>query len=106
MTLPLEVQCAHRAPLRAESARRLAVVLALSCGVMVVEAIGGYIAHSLALLADAGHMLADAGALALSLAVAYLAQRPATPQRSYGLLRLEILAALVNGALLRNDCDM
>ena len=99
-TLPVEAQCAHRAPLRAESARRLAVVLALSCGVMVVEAIGGYIAHSLALLADAGHMLADAGALALSLAVAYLAQRPATPQRSYGLLRLEILAALVNGALL------
>ena len=99
-TLPVEAQCAHRAPFRAESARRLTVVLALSVGVMVAEAIGGYLAHSLALLADAGHMLADAGALALSLAVAYLAQRPATPQRSYGLLRLEILAALVNGALL------
>ncbi len=99
-TLPVEVQCAHRAPLRPESARRLTVVLALSVAVMVAEAIGGYLAHSLALLADAGHMLADAGALALSLAVAHLAQRPATPRRSYGLLRLEILAALVNGALL------
>ena len=98
--LPIDVQCAHRAPLRAESVRRLAVVLALSAGVMVAEAIGGYLAHSLALVADAGHMLADAGAVAMSLAVCYLAQRPATPQRSYGLLRLEILAALVNGALL------
>jgi len=99
-TLPVEVQCAHRAPLRAESARRLTVVLALSVGVMLAEAVGGYLAHSLALLADAGHMLADAAALGLSVVVAYLAQRPATPQRSFGLVRLEILAAFVNGALL------
>ena len=99
-TLPVEVQCAHRAPLRAESARRLTVVLALSVGVMLAEAVGGYLAHSLALLADAGHMLADAAALGLSVVVAYLAQRPATPERSFGLVRLEILAALVNGALL------
>jgi len=99
-TLPVEVQCAHRAPLRAESARRLTVVLALSVGVMVAEAVGGYLAHSLALLADAGHMLADAAAISMSVWVAYLAQRPATPERSFGLVRLEILAALVNGAFL------
>jgi cobalt-zinc-cadmium efflux system protein len=100
VTLPIEAQCAHRAPLRAESTRRLTVALALSAVVMLAEAIGGYVAHSLALIADAGHMLADGGALAMSLVVAHLAQRPATPERSYGLLRLEILAALVNGALL------
>src|SRR5437764_42363 len=67
---------------------------------MLVEAVGGWLAHSLALLADAGHMLADVAALGLSLAVAYLAQRPATAERTFGLLRLEIVAALVNGAAL------
>ena len=76
------------------------MVLALSVGVMLVEAVGGYLAHSLALLADAGHMLADAAAIGMSVGVAYLAQRPATPERSFGLVRLEILAALVNGAFL------
>src|SRR5438046_9038106 len=99
-SLPLEVQCTHRAPLRAESRRRLAVVLGISAVVMVAEAVGGWVAHSLALLADAGHMLADVGALGLSLGVAYLAHRPATAARTFGLLRLEILAALVNGAAL------
>ena len=98
--LPLEVQCTHRAPLRAESRRRLAVVLGISAVVMVAEAVGGWVAHSLALLADAGHMLADVGALGLALGVAYLARRPATAERTFGLLRLEILAALVNGAAL------
>jgi cobalt-zinc-cadmium efflux system protein len=68
--------------------------------VTIAEALGGWFAHSLALLADAGHMLADVGALGLALFVARVAQRPATPERSYGLLRLEILAALVNGAAL------
>lgn len=66
----------------------------------MAEAVGGYLSHSLALLADAGHMLADVGAITLSLVVAHLADRPATPRRSYGLLRLEALAALVNGATL------
>jgi len=74
--------------------------LLLAIGVTVAEAVGGWFAHSLALLADAGHMLADVGALGLALFVARVAQRPATPERSYGLLRLEILAALVNGAAL------
>jgi len=80
--------------------RRLTVVLALTAAVAVVEALGGWLAHSLALLADAGHMLADVAALGLALFVARVAQRPATPERSYGLVRLEILAALVNGAAL------
>jgi len=98
--LPLDAQCGHRAPTRAESMRRLTVVLALTAAVAVVEALGGWLAHSLALLADAGHMLADVAALGLALFVARVAQRPATPERSYGLVRLEILAALVNGAAL------
>src|SRR2546430_7685870 len=96
--LPPEVQCTHRAPLRAESRRRLALVLGISGMVMLVEAVGGWVAHSLALLADAGHLLADVGALGLSLGVAYVAQRPATAERTFGLLRLEILAAPANRA--------
>jgi cobalt-zinc-cadmium efflux system protein len=98
--LPVPAQCVHRAPLRAESRRRLALALGITATVMIAEAAGGWLAGSLALLADAGHMLADAAALGLALFVARVAQRPATPERSFGLLRLEILAALVNGALL------
>jgi cobalt-zinc-cadmium efflux system protein len=98
--LPLDVQCTHRAPLRAENRRRLMAVLGITAAVMAAEAVGGWLAHSLALLADAGHMLADVGTLGLSLLVAYVAQRPATAERTFGLLRLEILAALVNGAAL------
>ena len=98
--LPVPAQCVHRAPLRAESRRRLALALGITATVMIAEAVGGWLAGSLALLADAGHMLADAAALGLALFVARVAQRPATPERSFGLLRLEILAALVNGALL------
>jgi cobalt-zinc-cadmium efflux system protein len=67
---------------------------------MLVELVGGLLANSLALLADAGHMLADVVALAVALWVSHMAQRPATAERTYGLLRLEILAALVNGAFL------
>lgn len=99
-SLPVDVQCAHTAPARGESARRMAVVLGITAVVMVAEAVGGWLAHSLALLADAGHMLADVAALGMALVVVRLAQRPATPERSFGLLRLEILAALVNGAAL------
>src|SRR2546426_2216251 len=56
-TLPFEVQCTHRAPLRAESRRRLRLVLGISAAVMVAEAVGGYAPGSLALLAGAGHMV-------------------------------------------------
>lgn len=99
-TLPLDVQCGHRVPERSESVRRLRLVLAFTAAVMIAEAVGGWLAHSLALLADAGHMLADVAALGLALVVVRMAQRPATPERSYGLVRLEIFAALVNGAAL------
>lgn len=99
-TLPIDVRCTHRAPLRHESRRRMQLVLAITAVVMVAEAVGGWLAHSLALVADAGHMLADVAALGLSLVVAGLARRPVTAERTFGLLRLEILAALVNGAAL------
>ena len=79
---------------------RLRWVLALTTVFMVVEAVGGWIAGSLALLADAGHMLTDVGALALSLITAWIAQRPPDDSKTYGYLRWEILAALVNGAAL------
>jgi cobalt-zinc-cadmium efflux system protein len=98
--LPLDAQCAQRAPMRADGIRRLGLVLLLTAAITAVEALGGWIAHSLALLADAGHMLADVASLGLALWVARMAQRPATPERSYGLVRLEILAALLNGATL------
>jgi len=67
---------------------------------MVVEAIGGWLSGSLALLADAGHMLTDAGALGLSLLSAWIALRPANDTKTYGYHRWEILAALINGAAL------
>lgn len=67
---------------------------------MLAEVIGGWIANSLALMADAGHMLTDSVAVALALLAAWIAERPATPERTFGYLRLEILAALVNGTAL------
>ncbi len=79
---------------------RLRWVLALTTIFMIVEAVGGWIAGSLALLADAGHMLTDVGALTLSLLTAWIAQRPPDNSKTYGYLRWEILAALVNGAAL------
>src|SRR3954468_9940584 len=79
---------------------RLAAVLGLTLIFMLVEAIGGWISGSLALLADAGHMLTDAGALGLSLLSGWIALRPANDNKTYGYQRWEILAALVNGAAL------
>jgi cobalt-zinc-cadmium efflux system protein len=67
---------------------------------MIVEVVGGWLSGSLALLADAGHMLTDGGALALSLLSAWIAMRPASVNKTYGYQRWEILAALVNGAAL------
>lgn len=80
--------------------RKLAVVLALSFGYMVAEAVGGYLANSLALLADAGHMLSDVAAIGLSLFAVWIARRPPTAQRTFGYQRMEILAALANGGTL------
>lgn len=67
---------------------------------MVAEIIGGLLANSLALLADAGHMFSDTAALGLSLFAIWAAQRPATSKQTYGFYRTEILAALANGATL------
>lgn len=80
--------------------RSLAITLALAASYMLAELIGGLLTGSLALLADAGHMLADTGALALSLFAIWLAARPAPPEHTYGFHRTEILAALANGAVL------
>jgi cobalt-zinc-cadmium efflux system protein len=80
--------------------RALAAVLALTAGFTVVEIIGGLLTGSLALLADAGHMLSDNLSLGLALFAAWLAQRPATPNKSFGYRRAEILAALANGVTL------
>ena len=80
--------------------RRLVFVLVLTALFMIVEFVGGWLANSLALMADAGHMLSDVAALALSVFALWIARRPATPVRSYGFLRVEILAALVNGVTL------
>lgn len=79
---------------------RLAAVLCLTLLFMVVEAVGGWLSGSLALLADAGHMLTDAGALGLTLLSAWIALRPASHSKTYGYQRWEILAALINGAAL------
>ena len=85
---------------RARSRRALALVLVLTATYTVVEVVAGLLTGSLALLADAGHMLGDVGALGLALGAAWLASRPATPERSFGFQRAEILAALVNGLVL------
>lgn len=80
--------------------RRLAWTLALTLGFMAVEVVGGWMAHSLALLADAGHMLTDAAALALAWFALRLARLPSDLRRSYGYQRLTVLAAFVNGIVL------
>ncbi|HEX5083834.1 MAG TPA: cation diffusion facilitator family transporter, partial [Blastocatellia bacterium] len=85
---------------REASQRTLLIVLALTFGYMLAEAIGGYLANSLALLSDAGHMFTDVAALTLSLFAVRFASRPATPRKTYGFYRLEILAALANGVTL------
>jgi cobalt-zinc-cadmium efflux system protein len=85
---------------RGADRRALAAVLALTATFMVAEVVGGLLTGSLALLADAGHMLSDAFSLGLALFAVWLAERPATPNRSFGYKRAEILAALFNGVTL------
>ena len=91
-------QTARRRPDREQ--RSLALALALIAAFLVAEVVGGLLAHSLALLADAAHMLGDAGSLALALFASWIAGRPPTPERSFGYRRAEILAALANGVVL------
>jgi len=79
---------------------RLWAALALTTAFLIVEAATGLWTGSLSLLADAAHMLVDAGGLLLSLLAVWFAERPATPEKTYGYYRVEILAALVNGVVL------
>ena len=79
---------------------RLRIVLVITGLFMVAEVVGGILANSLALLADAGHMLTDVLALGLSLVATRFAMRSPNPERTFGYVRLELLAALVNGAFL------
>jgi cobalt-zinc-cadmium efflux system protein len=80
--------------------KRLAIVLILTTAYLIAEVIGGLLTHSLALLADAGHMLTDVAGLGMALLAIQFAERPATPQRTYGFYRVEILAALINAVVL------
>src|ERR671910_1011609 len=91
---------AHLSEVRAQNRRVLGVVLALTLAFTAVEIVGGLLTGSLALLADAAHMLSDNVALAVALLAVWLAGRPTTPERSFGYQRAEILAALVNGLIL------
>ncbi|HYG09023.1 MAG TPA: cation diffusion facilitator family transporter [Pyrinomonadaceae bacterium] len=90
----------HPSPRAERSRRRLLVVLALTALYMLAEGFGGWFTGSLALLADAGHMFTDVAALALALMAVWFGARPATPSKTFGYHRLEILAALVNGVAL------
>jgi cobalt-zinc-cadmium efflux system protein len=98
MPTPSPVLCLARVP--RTYTRRLWWVLGLTLAVCAAEIAGAAVSGSLALLADAGHMLADVGAIGLSLFTAWIAEKPADASRTYGYLRWEILGALVNGAAL------
>lgn len=79
---------------------RLKLVLTFTFLYLIAEVVGGLLTGSLALLADAGHMLTDVGGLAFALIAIMLAERPASPERTYGYYRAEILAALANAVIL------
>ncbi|MDQ3432687.1 MAG: cation diffusion facilitator family transporter, partial [Actinomycetota bacterium] len=91
---------AATADARAADARYLAAALGLIVAFMAVEVVAGIVASSLALISDAGHMLTDAGAIALALVAARLAARPARGNLTYGLKRVEVLSAQANGITL------
>src|SRR5688572_10653918 len=80
--------------------RRLVIVLVLTTTYLVAEIVGALLTQSLALLADAGHMLTDVAGIALALIAIKFAERRATPERTYGFYRVEILAALTNAIVL------
>ena len=101
----MDAEHAHHGPSHAVDAGRqnrrpLATVLVLTIVFAVAEVAGGLLTGSLALLADAGHMLSDSASLAIALFAFWLAGRPTTPERSFGYKRAEILAALANGVTL------
>lgn len=97
----------HPSPLRSRGhahGRSLGVAIALTSAVLVAEFVGGLAANSLALVSDAGHMLADACALAMAWFAVTVSRRPASVRKTWGWHRVEILAALINGVLLVLIC--
>lgn len=93
-----EAHPAH--PPAAASRRSLALAFAITSAVMLLEVVGGWWTGSVALLADAGHMLTDAGALGVALIASWISTRPRSHEMSFGWGRAEILGALINGTLL------
>jgi cobalt-zinc-cadmium efflux system protein len=89
---------------RALDRSRLRLVLVVALAVVVVELVGAWVSGSLALLADAGHMVTDATSVAVALSASYMASLPATSRRTFGLHRAEILAALANAVVLLGVC--
>ncbi|MDA8219614.1 MAG: cation diffusion facilitator family transporter [Dehalococcoidales bacterium] len=90
----------HHEDTRTSNRRALGIALGITAAFLVVEAVGAVLTNSLALLADAAHMLTDVGALVLALFAFWVSSRPATSSKTYGYYRVEILAALLNGAVL------
>lgn len=90
----------HHEHAREGNKKGLAIAFLITVGIMFLEFFGGLLTNSLALLSDSGHMLSDASALFLSLAAIWFAARPASPNKTYGFYRFEILAALFNGVTL------
>lgn len=89
--------CAHPTPLADPAGRRLGFAVLIASAVAIVEGVGGQMAGSLALLADAGHMALDVLALLLAYVARRLGQRPPSPRAPWGLRRVEVMAALLNG---------
>src|SRR5690349_23194609 len=89
---------------RSADRSRLWLVLVVTAAVAVLELVGAVVSGSLALLADAGHMLTDCAAIVLALSASYVATLPASPRRTFGYHRAEILAALINALVLLGVC--
>ena len=90
----------HASNLRERQRRALRLALVINAAVLGVEVVGGVVFHSLALLADAAHMLSDVGGLGIALVAQSLVERPSTARHSYGLQRAEVLGAHANGLIL------
>ena len=90
----------HAPAVSHDNQRRVLLALGLTAGFMLVEVVGGWLSGSLALLADAGHMLTDVAALALAWAAFHFGRRAASSRRTFGYLRLEVLAGFVNALML------
>lgn len=91
---------AHQVSAAGKNKKPLAIVFCLTLFYLIVEVIGGFWTGSLALLADAGHMLTDVAGVGLALLAIWFAEKPASPERTYGYYRVEILAALTNAVVL------